>query len=86
MDANKTAAIFTAATTATNWKRTNLGLSTKVPVDGLDWTVRLPREGHGKAYIAGSSGWSGDSAEYIEATWSETFAIVDAALAATRLH
>ncbi|MFJ1607008.1 hypothetical protein ACIOHS_27095 [Streptomyces sp. NPDC088253] len=86
MDATTTAAIFTAASTATSWKRTNLGLSVEVPADGFDWTVRLPQEGHGKAYIAGSSGWGGDTAEYIEATWGDTFAIIDAALAATRLH
>ncbi|MEU6595291.1 hypothetical protein ABZ923_39875 [Streptomyces sp. NPDC046881] len=86
MDATTTVAIFTAAATATNWQRNGLGLSVEVPFDGFDWTVRLPKEGHGKAYIAGSSGWGGDTAEYIEATWGETARIVDAALAATRVH
>lgn len=86
MDATTTAAIFTAAATATNWQRTGLGLSTSVPHGGFDWTVLLPKEGQGRAYIAGSSGRGGDTSEYIEATWGETFAIVDAALAATRLH
>ncbi|MEV6738672.1 hypothetical protein AB0N14_17755 [Streptomyces sp. NPDC051104] len=85
MDATTITAIFEAATTS-DWRRTGQGLSTEVRVDGFDWTVRLPKEGQGRAFIAGSSGWGGDTAEYIEATWGETFAIVEAAMAATRVH
>ncbi|GGQ49867.1 hypothetical protein GCM10010250_21810 [Streptomyces althioticus] len=86
MDQATTTAIFAKAAEATSWKRTNLGLTAKVAHDGFDWTVRLPAEGEGRAYISGSSGWGGGTAEYQEATWAETARIVDAAMAATRLH
>ncbi|MFI9418044.1 hypothetical protein [Streptomyces werraensis] len=86
MDQAATTAIFAKAAQATSWQHTNLGLTAKVAHDGCDWTVRLPREGEGRAYISGSSGWGGSTAEYVEAAWSETARIVDAAMAATRLH
>ncbi|MFI1703008.1 hypothetical protein [Streptomyces griseoruber] len=85
MDATTTAAIFAAATTVTSWQSTNLGFSTRVDHDGFTWTVQLPKEGHGKAYISGSSGFGGDTSEYVEATWRETAEIVEAAMAATRI-
>jgi hypothetical protein len=85
MDAAAIVAIFTKAASATSWKRTNLGLSTEVDHDGFKWIVQLPPEGEGRAYIAGSSGCGGDTCEYIEATWPETAAIVEAAVAATRI-
>lgn len=84
MDATAISAIFTAAATATSWQRTNLGLRTEVTHGGFDWTVQLPRES-GRAYIAGSGGWGGDTAEYVEATWGQTFPIVEAAMSATRV-
>ncbi|MGC5412049.1 hypothetical protein ACPXCX_51645, partial [Streptomyces sp. DT225] len=64
---------------------TNLGLHTGVDHGGLTWTVQLPPE-EGRAYISGSSGWGGDTCEYIEATWSQTLPIAEAAVSATRLH
>jgi hypothetical protein len=86
MDQATTTAIFAKAATATSWTRTTLGLTTTVTHNGSDWTVRLPQEGQGRAYISGSSGWGGSTAEYVEATWSQTAKIVDAAMAATRLR
>ncbi|MGW2951545.1 hypothetical protein [Streptomyces eurythermus] len=85
IDETTVTAIFTAAATATSWTRTNLGLSTRVDHGGFTWTVQLPPES-GKPYISGSSGWGGDTSDYIEATWSETFPIIDAAMAATRVR
>lgn len=84
MDESKVSAIFTAAATATSWQRTVLGLCAKVANGGCDWIVALPKEGEGKAYIAGSCGYGGETATFIEATWGETIPIVDAAMAATR--
>ncbi|MDH6189159.1 hypothetical protein M2168_002191 [Streptomyces sp. CZ24] len=85
IDPTAIAEIFAGAATATSWQRTTLGLNTRVAHGGFDWTVQLPLES-GRAYIAGSSGWGGDTCEYIEATWGETFPIVDAALNATRVR
>ncbi|MFJ7592517.1 hypothetical protein ACIQZO_35130 [Streptomyces sp. NPDC097617] len=85
IDPTAIAAIFTAAATATSWQRTNLGLNTRVDHGGFTWTVQLPPES-GRAYISGSSGWGGDTCEYIEATWGETLSIVDAATIATRVR
>ncbi|MFJ3249111.1 hypothetical protein [Streptomyces sp. NPDC086782] len=85
MDANTTNAIFTAAAGSTSWKRTNLGLRTEVAHGGFTWIVQLPPES-GRAYISGSTGYGGDTCEYIEATWLQTHHIVEAALAATRIH
>lgn len=84
MDEAAITAIFAAATTATSWKRTNLGLSAEVEHGGYKWTVQLPQDS-GNAYIAGSSGYGGDTCEYIEATPVETIPIVEAAMAATRI-
>ncbi|MFD5788611.1 hypothetical protein ACFWH1_18560 [Streptomyces sp. NPDC127037] len=78
-------AIFTAAATATSWQRTTLGLSTRVDHGGFTWTVQLPPE-EGKPYISGSNGWGGSTCEYIEATWAETWPIIDAAMNATRVR
>ncbi|KQW13543.1 hypothetical protein [Streptomyces sp. Root369] len=85
IDETAIAAIFTAAATATSWKRTNLGLSTEVAHGGLTWGVQLPQDS-GRAYISGSSGHGGDTCEYIEATWPQTLPIVEAAMTATRVH
>lgn len=85
MNESTITAIFAAAAGATGWQRSNLGLSARVPHEGQDWTVRLP-QGNGKAYISGSSGYGGETATFVEATWAQTFPIVDAALAATRVH
>ncbi|CAM5479608.1 MULTISPECIES: hypothetical protein [Streptomyces] len=85
MDAATITAVFAAAATATYWTRSNLGLTTEVSVeDGYRYTVRLPK-GSGKAYIAGRDGYGGDEFFDIEATWGETFPIVEAAMAATRI-
>ncbi|MEU0060521.1 hypothetical protein [Streptomyces sp. NPDC006334] len=84
MDATTITAVFTAAASSTNWTRTNLGLTTEVNTkDGHQYTVRLPK-GSGKAYIAGRAGYGGTEFLDINATWSQTFPIVEAALAATR--
>ncbi|MGJ3558931.1 hypothetical protein ACR6C2_08100 [Streptomyces sp. INA 01156] len=85
MDQASITAIFAAAAGATGWKRNSLGLQAKVSHGGFTWTVRAPQDA-GKAYIAGSSGYGGETSEYIEATWPETIRIVDAAMAATRIH
>ncbi|MGY3199754.1 hypothetical protein [Streptomyces sp. TE5632] len=79
-------AIFTAAAGATSWKRTTLGLTTEITRGCDTWVVRLPPEGEGGAFIDGCYGYGGSESAYAEATWSETIRIVDAALAATRLH
>ncbi|MFI0827250.1 hypothetical protein ACH4Q7_22655 [Streptomyces roseolus] len=79
------AAIFAAAATATKWYRTSQGDHTFVDHGGFTWTVQLP-PGEGKPYISGSRGWGGDTAEYIEATWAETFPIIDAAMDAFRVR
>ena len=84
MEESAISAIFTAAATATSWERTGLGLRTTVPHDGYDWIVRLPK-GNGRAFIAGSTGWGGDTSDFIEATWAETGPIVEAAVSATRI-
>ncbi|MFD0209141.1 hypothetical protein ACFVH9_08385 [Streptomyces hirsutus] len=85
MDQATITAIFTAAAGATSWKRTNLGLRATVDHGGYTWTVQAPQDS-GPAYIAGSSGYGGSTSEYIEASWAQTIPIVDAAMAATRLH
>ncbi|MEU1853926.1 hypothetical protein ABZ499_32885 [Streptomyces sp. NPDC019990] len=85
MDQATTTAIFAKAATATTWQSTNLGLRATVDHDGFTWTVQLPKEGEGRAYISGSTGHGGDTSDYVEATWGETFQIVEAALAATRI-
>jgi hypothetical protein len=85
MDQVTATAIFAKAADAADWKRTSRGLSAEIPQGGFTWTVRLPQEGEGRAYISGSSGWGGETGEYIEATGLETIRIVEAAMAATRL-
>jgi hypothetical protein len=85
MDQATATAIFTAAASATGWKRTSLGLQVEVTHRGTTWTVRAPQDA-GPAYIAGGSGYGGDTVEYIEASWPETHDIVDAAMAAARVH
>ncbi|MFE7214581.1 hypothetical protein ACFU93_32495 [Streptomyces sp. NPDC057611] len=85
MDATTLSAIFSAAATATSWQQTTLGPRATVAHDGQDWTVQLPK-GSGKAYIAGSTGYGGHTPTFVEATWAETFPIVEAAMAAARLH
>ncbi|MEH0579061.1 MULTISPECIES: hypothetical protein [Streptomyces] len=84
MNATQTAAIFTAATTATNWTNTNLGLTATVSAEGYDYTVRLPK-GSGKAFIAGRDGFGGSEFLEVEATWAQTLEIVEAAMAATHI-
>ncbi|MDX3345927.1 hypothetical protein PV387_41195 [Streptomyces sp. ME02-6987-2C] len=87
MSANLTeaeiSAIFTAAATATKWRRVAGELRTEVPYGGFNWEVALPPES-GRAFIGGTTGYGGDTCEYIEATWRETFPIVEAAMNATR--
>ena len=85
MDETTATAIFTAALTATRWHRTNLGLHTEVDHGGFTWTVQLPQES-GRAYISGSTGWGGDTSTFVEATWGETLPLVEAAMAAIRIH
>ncbi|WP_405893771.1 hypothetical protein OG272_15970 [Streptomyces sp. NBC_00104] len=85
MDATTTNAIFAAAATNTYWTSTNLGLTTQVNHDGYTYFVRLPK-GSGKASIVGREGFGGS--EYVDATatWAQSFPIVEAAMAATRVH
>ncbi|MEU5497935.1 hypothetical protein [Streptomyces griseofuscus] len=85
MDTTTTDMVFTLAIGATSWKRTNLGLTTTVSHAGYTWTVRLPK-GHGKAYIDGREGYGGSEFAQAEASWAQTGLIVDAAMAATRVH
>ncbi|WP_405961223.1 hypothetical protein OG235_36790 [Streptomyces sp. NBC_00024] len=85
MDATTTNAIFAAAATNTYWTSTNLGLTTQVNHDSYTYFVRLPK-GEGKAFIAGRDGYGGDEHLDIDATWAQTAPIVEAAMAATRVH
>ncbi|MFE2346159.1 hypothetical protein [Kitasatospora cineracea] len=81
--------LFTAAATATNWKATNLGRMTDINHGGDTWTVLLPSGGPDepvKAEITWRSGWGGTDYVGLQATWGQTLQIVEAALAATRIH
>ena len=84
MTANDTAAVFAAAAIATGWTRTNLGPRTNVTHGTYTWTVQLPAAGQGKARITGRDGYGGAEFTQVEATWGQTAAIVDAAMAALR--
>ncbi|TFV33186.1 hypothetical protein E4K10_30365 [Streptomyces sp. T1317-0309] len=85
MDAAAIAASFTAAGTATHWTSTRLGLTTQVDEGGYTYCIRLPK-GSGKAFIASRDAYGGGEHLDIEATWTQTMTIVDAAMAATRIH
>ncbi|MFB7113483.1 hypothetical protein [Streptomyces sp. NPDC056291] len=86
MDAATSSAIFTAAATATSWKKLNTGLTTTVSHGGYVWTVQLPPSEEGaKAEIIACSGYGGTEFMTVQATWGQTFEIVEAAMAATRL-
>jgi hypothetical protein len=78
-------ALFASAAEATSWKRTTLGLRTEIQHAGYAYTVQLPQDS-GAAYIAGRSAWGNHECLYIEATLAETLPIVEAAMAATRVH
>jgi hypothetical protein len=79
-----TTAVFAAAATATRWTRTNCGPRTTITHAGYTWTVELPATGEGKARIVGRDGHAGAEHLDVEATWSETIAIVDQAQAGLR--
>jgi len=84
-------AVFASAVHGT-WKETNLGAITEVNGAGYTWTVNLPhseRDDQGqkipaKARITGRSGFGGDEFLDIEATVTQTVAIVDAVMATRR--
>ncbi|WP_225846926.1 hypothetical protein [Streptomyces sp. HPF1205] len=84
MDQNGINAIFTAAAGATDWQRTDLGLSTKVRYAGSEWTVQLPPDS-GRACIPGVLGDGCEMSACVVATWLQTMPIVEAAMSATRL-
>ncbi|MFJ4668866.1 hypothetical protein [Kitasatospora purpeofusca] len=83
-------AVLDAAASSAHWKATNLGLTADVSHGGDIWTVTLPSVETGagpvRAQITWRESWGG--AEYIgvAASWAQTMAIVEAAMAATRLH
>ncbi|MEU7092990.1 hypothetical protein [Kitasatospora aureofaciens] len=79
--------VFTAAARATHWTRTNLGLRTEVSHGGYGWTVELPAgdEPH-RARIAFRDSWGNVEHLDVPATWGQTLPIVEAAMAATRVH
>lgn len=79
-----TAAVFTAAATATAWTPTNLGPRTQITHDGYTWTVQLPAEGTGLARIVGRDGYGGAEVLDICATPGQTVGIVEAAVSALR--
>lgn len=78
-------ALFASAAEATSWKHTTLGLRTEIQHAGYAYTVQLPQDS-GAAYIAGRSAWGNHECLHIEATLAETLPIVEAAMAAIRVH
>lgn len=80
-----TNAIFAAAADSTYWTSTNLGRTTQVKHGSYTYYVRLPKS-EGKAFIAGRDGYGGSEYLDIDATWAQTAPIVEAAMAATRVH
>ncbi|MET7809792.1 hypothetical protein ABZT26_02895 [Streptomyces sp. NPDC005395] len=85
MDAVTTSTVFAKAASADYWIKTNLGLTAYVNEAGYTYTVRLPKEGFGKAFIAGRSGYGGCELFDLEATWAQTLPIVERAQSATRI-
>ncbi|MFJ4791711.1 hypothetical protein [Kitasatospora purpeofusca] len=83
-------AVLGKAAASTHWTATNLGLTADVSHGGDTWTVTLPPVETGadpvRAQITWRESWGG--AEYIgvAASWAQTMAIVEAAMAATRVH
>ncbi|WP_199570559.1 hypothetical protein [Streptomyces murinus] len=87
MDANTISAVFTAATTAAHWKRTNLGLMADVNHGSYGWTVLLPGDGTTpvQAEITYRAGYGGTEYVGAVATWAQTIQLVESAMAATRV-
>ncbi|MDQ0762032.1 hypothetical protein [Streptomyces canus] len=83
MDTATANEVFAAAATASHWKRTNLGLTVLVSHDRYWYLVQLPAEE--RAEIIGREGIGGDEWVTARATWPQTIAMVDAAMAATRV-
>ncbi|MFJ3249112.1 hypothetical protein [Streptomyces sp. NPDC086782] len=85
MDTVTTNHIFAAAAGATSWKRTNLGLSTRISYRSYTYTVQLPK-GSGRAYISGREGCGGSEVMSVNASWAQTRPIVEIAMDASRLR
>lgn len=81
-----TDAVFTEASRATHWTRTNLGPTAEITHNGDTWTIELPAAGHGRARITGRYGYGGTTHLDIPATWAQTAAITEAAVSALRLN
>ncbi|MFE0765394.1 hypothetical protein [Streptomyces smyrnaeus] len=87
------AGVFAAAMRGV-WRETNLGALTEVVGGGYTWTVNLPparldedgQEVPVKARITGRHGYGGIEDLSIDATWGQTAGIVDAVMAARRVH
>ncbi|MFR9675837.1 hypothetical protein [Streptomyces sp. TR02-1] len=79
------AAIFGKAAQSTSWLTTNLGVRTDVSHHGSAYTVLLPKEGEGAAYISGCEHIGGTDLAEWEATLTQTIPIVGAARSALRI-
>lgn len=79
------AGVFEAAANVTGWKRTNLGPMVEVSGDGYTWVVELPASGEGKARITGRTGYGGSEFFTVEASSTQTAAIVEGYMSSMRI-
>ncbi|WNI20382.1 hypothetical protein [Actinacidiphila sp. ITFR-21] len=89
MEAATISAVLTAAAASTYWKLVNRSAwTTEVSHGGYTYYVELPKSDDlpGQAAITGRLGYGGTEFLSVTATWGQTFPIVDAVLAANRVH